>query len=831
MRPSTHPLAGYKTVAQISGEALPKWHNANRNDVSSDVRLDLQSCGRKNLRGEACIMRVVRRKWLTRSKRIRPLARVALLGAVGTVLLGGLARANDTNRPDDPIAMLRDYVQQVAATQPATTAEDNGLAPESIVRGATDADAIASLRAFVQRLRDSSTPSPNEQVQVAEADNAFDALRQFLQKQKGGEQSPNSSPPPQARPHPPVGDIPQFNATPVGSRACLGCHAVVADTFSHTMMGGLESQGKLQCETCHGPGSVHVQSAGCASCHGDGGVTTRPGFPSLVGQDPQYLVGAMKAYVVGQRQHSMMNALIAGLSDAELNNIAVYYARQPTAQAQTSPVGDPAAGRAATALCANCHGEYGVSVSPAWPSLAGQDAQYIVNALHAYKAGSRNKVIACAGCHGDGGVSSRSGVPSLVGLEPQYLVAAMKAYESGQRKNAVMKALLTGVSDDELNSIANYYAAQKPARAHTPATGDPTAGKVASAACDGCHGAPSVAANPAWPALAGQDAQYIANALHAYKDGSRSDATMKSLASALDDKTISDLAAYQASLTRPQPHPGSGPVAKHDPVLSRNGLVASLDERTILNVAGYYASLHPAQPESAKNAPQRPVPALVSAAAPPDGFSPGGIISYRKDDPGRSVEENNAICLNCHERGERTYWQGSVHETRGLACTECHTIMKSVSAHDQLKTAFQPDTCFQCHKDRRAQMFRASHMPIREGKIVCSDCHNPHGSATEGLIRQVSVNDNCYTCHAEKRGPFLFEHAPVRENCLNCHDPHGSINDSSLKMSTPRLCYECHTIDHGQSGPNAPYTMGRACLNCHTNIHGSNSPAGGVFQR
>ena len=141
--------------------------------------------------------------------------------------------------------------------------------------------------------------------------------------------------------------------------------------------------------------------------------------------------------------------------------------------------------------------------------------------------------------------------------------------------------------------------------------------------------------------------------------------------------------------------------------------------------------------------------------------------------------------------------QGSVHEKRGLACVNCHTIMKSVSRKNQLKTAFEPDTCFQCHKDRRAQMFRSSHMPMREGKIVCSDCHNPHGSVTEALLKKDSINDNCYTCHAEKRGPFLFEHAPVRENCVNCHDPHGSINEFLLKMARPRLCVECHGIGHG----------------------------------
>ena len=117
------------------------------------------------------------------------------------------------------------------------------------------------------------------------------------------------------------------------------------------------------------------------------------------------------------------------------------------------------------------------------------------------------------------------------------------------------------------------------------------------------------------------------------------------------------------------------------------------------------------------------------------GRGVGGIMSFEADDP-RSSEEKNAICLACHERGQRTLWQGSIHESRGLACVNCHTIMKSVSRKNQLKTAFEPDTCFQCHKDRRAQMFRSSHMPMREGKIVCSDCHNPHGSVTEALAEE-----------------------------------------------------------------------------------------------
>ena len=214
------------------------------------------------------------------------------------------------------------------------------------------------------------------------------------------------------------------------------------------------------------------------------------------------------------------------------------------------------------------------------------------------------------------------------------------------------------------------------------------------------------------------------------------------------------------------------------------------------------------------------------------GRGVGGIISFRPNDLSRTAAENNAICLACHERGDRTNWPGSVHDNRGLMCSNCHTIMKQVSRKFQLKTVFEPDTCFQCHKDRRAAMLRSSHMPLREGKMVCSDCHNPHGSFTEALLKKDSINDVCYTCHAEKRGPFLFEHLPVRENCDNCHDPHGSINEFSLKMSRPRLCFECHGAGHGSTSTlNSATTMGRACQNCHTYVHGSNAPAGGALQR
>lgn len=217
------------------------------------------------------------------------------------------------------------------------------------------------------------------------------------------------------------------------------------------------------------------------------------------------------------------------------------------------------------------------------------------------------------------------------------------------------------------------------------------------------------------------------------------------------------------------------------------------------------------------------------------GRGVGGIISFRPEDDSRTAEENNSICLGCHEKGDRTLWHGSTHEMRGLMCTNCHTVMKDVSRKYQLKTVAQPDTCFQCHKDIRSKFARSSHMPLPEGKMECTNCHNPHGSYTESLLKKATVNDVCFQCHAEKRGPFLWEHPPVVENCLNCHDPHGTINDNLLKVARPRLCQRCHNAANNHPAnprnPKSVFAVNSGCVNCHSQIHGSNSPGGQFFHR
>ena len=221
----------------------------------------------------------------------------------------------------------------------------------------------------------------------------------------------------------------------------------------------------------------------------------------------------------------------------------------------------------------------------------------------------------------------------------------------------------------------------------------------------------------------------------------------------------------------------------------------------------------------------------------------GTIISFRAG-TGEAVAGQNAACLQCHERADQAYWRGSPHESRGLACTSCHAVMTKSPERGQLtsvdsRTALgrrraTTEVCLGCHPNQRAQLQRSSHMPLREGKLTCTSCHNPHGSVTTALLRDNSVNENCYRCHADKRGPFLWEHPPVRENCLTCHAAHGSNNPSLLTMRQPRLCQSCHMESTHAANPydaGSRFAFNQSCANCHSQVHGSNHPSGVRLQR
>jgi len=196
-----------------------------------------------------------------------------------------------------------------------------------------------------------------------------------------------------------------------------------------------------------------------------------------------------------------------------------------------------------------------------------------------------------------------------------------------------------------------------------------------------------------------------------------------------------------------------------------------------------------------------------------------------------SAEARTGACLTCHQSGNRLHWQASTHAQRDVTCSSCHKV------HTQYDTArdraTQTESCFQCHKEQRAQINRPSHHPVAEGKMSCSSCHNVHGDNPKQLTK-ASTNETCFTCHMEKRGPFVHNHQPVQEDCAICHQPHGTNVPALLKARPPFLCQECHShpshpgqvagLPTGRtSGSTSMGTVARGCVNCHTNIHGSNS--------
>lgn len=222
-----------------------------------------------------------------------------------------------------------------------------------------------------------------------------------------------------------------------------------------------------------------------------------------------------------------------------------------------------------------------------------------------------------------------------------------------------------------------------------------------------------------------------------------------------------------------------------------------------------------------------------------DPANPAFNLRFGKKSPLEATDKN-AVCLQCHQRGKRILWAGSAHETRDVTCATCHSVHAPQTEKGQLPKATQADLCSQCHQVKVMQFQRSSHMPLSArgdaGKITCTSCHNPHGSVLDRLVEgKVSINESCFTCHADKRGPFLWEHAPVVESCLNCHVAHGSNNAPLMRVKQPRLCQQCHIETRH---PTNPYSQtdkkvfNRSCVGgCHVNIHGSNHPSGLFFTR
>lgn len=210
-----------------------------------------------------------------------------------------------------------------------------------------------------------------------------------------------------------------------------------------------------------------------------------------------------------------------------------------------------------------------------------------------------------------------------------------------------------------------------------------------------------------------------------------------------------------------------------------------------------------------------------------------------------SSKESSETCLRCHSKSlARSNIHRSIHTRNDVGCVQCHSIHKSTTPKFLLAKA-EPELCYGCHVDIRAQFSMPFKHRVNEGFMACSDCHNPHGTASPtwrmagrpGMVSQALANEEaCLKCHSDKRGAFAFEHPPMRvEGCEACHSPHGSTNSRLLRRPVVfTMCLECHNGagTFGRTGNGVPM-LSRAhnmadpryqnCTSCHTRIHGSNS--------
>lgn len=237
------------------------------------------------------------------------------------------------------------------------------------------------------------------------------------------------------------------------------------------------------------------------------------------------------------------------------------------------------------------------------------------------------------------------------------------------------------------------------------------------------------------------------------------------------------------------------------------------------------------------------------------GKGVGGIFGF--NDKKVAADKKSAVCLTCHESNRHlAFWDSGKHRKNDVACSSCHllhgtpgagatialkTPNPSVTPFQTTQRTLEYETCTSCHKQIRSQLSKPSHHPIIEGRIKCTDCHNPHGALSKAMVKSESTNGLCTSCHTEKRGPFIWEHPPVEENCLTCHNSHGSNHNRLLAEKAPNVCQDCHdasrhpgTVYDASGGfvPVPPVNtvpntrlIARGCVNCHFNLHGSNAPA------
>jgi DmsE family decaheme c-type cytochrome len=192
------------------------------------------------------------------------------------------------------------------------------------------------------------------------------------------------------------------------------------------------------------------------------------------------------------------------------------------------------------------------------------------------------------------------------------------------------------------------------------------------------------------------------------------------------------------------------------------------------------------------------------------------------------AQAKSLICLKCHT-ANATFnlhnWNASTHAVADISCSDCHNIHGGRNLKVTLRDT--SEMCERCHQDVKAAFSLPNHHPVPEKRVFCTDCHDPHGGSAEMNLRKDTVKETCTRCHAEKEGPFVYEHADINEDCSACHSPHGSVNNNLLTLREPFLCLQCHPT-HSISGSTTAETK-RAyytrCSDCHSQMHGTDLPS------
>lgn len=199
------------------------------------------------------------------------------------------------------------------------------------------------------------------------------------------------------------------------------------------------------------------------------------------------------------------------------------------------------------------------------------------------------------------------------------------------------------------------------------------------------------------------------------------------------------------------------------------------------------------------------------------------------------AQAQSLICLKCHSVASTPnlqFWNASTHAGSDVSCFDCHKLHEGPQQKVDRKD--MDELCYACHQDIRSEFAQFSHHPVPEGKMVCTDCHNPHGSANDHLLKGTTIKETCTRCHMEYQGPYVYEHADVTEDCSNCHRPHGSPNDPLLNTAQPFLCLQCHAGHQSNVVPATTDPQGNGsfkgafytrCTDCHSQIHGTDVPS------